>query len=171
MLKIILTAATEENLNKFLEWPTASSNTAMTDAMFAQPDFHEPKWIYSQPIPPFNHHLLARVPIIFEVIGRISPAYCYLTTTGDAYYDVPDSLDYPLASCWLEAPETNEHGAITEWVRMMSQLNQLGLDMTLHRSQFVSKNPDEQYPKMQVIWGPATVSFHDICSNLSLLII
>lgn len=171
MLKIVLTAATEETLSKFLAWPAACSCTPMADAMFAQPDFNEPKWIYSQPVPPTNHHLLARVPIIFEVIGRISPAYCYLTTTGDAYYDVPDSQDFPLASCWLEAPETNKLGAITEWVRMMDQLNQLGLDMKLERSQFVSKKPDEQYPKLQVIWGPTTVSFCSLRSNSVLLII
>lgn len=48
-----------------------------------------------------------RVPILFEVIGQISPDECFLTADG---YKSPESSgeeDELLATCWIETPETD----------------------------------------------------------------
>ncbi|PIL35896.1 hypothetical protein GSI_01556 [Ganoderma sinense ZZ0214-1] len=54
--------------------------------------------------PAYLESLLPKVPILFEVIGQISPYDCFLTADG---YQSPESSgqeDERLATCWIEAP-------------------------------------------------------------------
>ena len=94
----------------YLNFPAVQGSTLLENE-----DWHYPFWptaaVYCIDSPHFHvediwHlHPYAKVPLLFEATGEIASHECYLTTTGDAERDPPESLDAPMASFWLKALE------------------------------------------------------------------
>ncbi len=121
--------ATNQNREFYNNFPAARSSTILSDCSFIVPKTGIDFKLYSQYVRrliwpglvdgPGDPNPLIHIPVVFEVVARISREECYLTTMG---YRNRGGVK-PVASCWLEPPE--DEAGIAEWEEMMRRMEDI----------------------------------------------